>query len=140
MLGADVLTQQALIRLVVLQFSVYSVLGILGFLAWLLAFTDNLAILGVLVGGYVRGHLVRWTAQFPSWGAFILLSGAFSLAAAWSLWRMRKEGLCFAVLSFSVGFLTNMVFAQNLIVHSLLGILIGWILLAPLSVAWKSLK
>ncbi len=133
------MTQQALIRLVVLQFSVYSVLGILGFLAWLLAFTDNLAILGVLVGGYVRGHLVRWTAKFPFWGAFILLSGAFRLLPH-GLYGECGKRAGFAVLSFSVGFLTNMVFAQNLIVHSLLGILIGWTLLAPLSVTWKSLK
>ncbi len=95
------MTQQALIRLVVLQFSVYSVLGILGFLAWLLAFTDNLAILGVLVGGYVRGHLVRWTAQFPSWGAFILLSGAFRLLPHGLYGECGKKGWLRRTIIFS---------------------------------------
>lgn len=33
-----------------------------------------------------------------------------------------------------------MLFAQNILVHSLTGVLIGWTLLAPLAAAWKNLK
>lgn len=130
----------ALIRLVVIQFAVYAVLGVLGFVAWVMAFNSNLSALEVVVGEYLKGHLARWTDQFPLWGLLILASAALSFCAAWLLLRSRREGGYIGVVSFLIGFVTNILFAQNLLVHSLVGILIGWTLLAPLAVAWKNLE
>jgi|GEM_PF-2193507 len=132
--------QNSLIRLVVLQFMVYAVLGLLGFVAWAMAFTGSLSTLEVVVGDYLRGHFARWTAQFPSWGVLILTSAALSLGAAWLLQKLRKEGAYLGIISFSIGFVTNILFAQNILVHSLVGILIGWTLLAPLIILWKNLE
>ena len=132
--------RNALIRLVVMQFAVYTVLGMLGFVAWTMALTKNLPTLEGIVGEYMRGHLVRWTTQFPLWGIFILISAALSLGATRLLWTSRKEGAYIGIISFLIGFITNILFAQNILVHSLAGALIGWTLLAPLAAAWKNLK
>jgi uncharacterized membrane protein len=117
--------RNGLIMLVVLQFAVYTVLGMLGFVVWAMAFTKNLPTLEGVVGEYVDGHLVRWTAQFPLWGIFVLISAALSLCATRLLWISRREGGYLGVISFSIGFITNMLFARNLLVH---------VLLEPLSV------
>jgi hypothetical protein len=132
--------RNALIRLVVIQFAVYTVLGMLVFVAWAMVSTKNLPALGGIVGEYFRGHLERWTAQFPLWGIFILISAVLSLCATRLLWSSRKEGGYLGIISFSIGFLTSMLFARNLLVHGLVGVLIGWTLLAPLAFAWKNLK
>jgi hypothetical protein len=132
--------RNGLIRLIVLQFAVYAVLGVLGFVAWAMAFTENLPTFEGTVGEYISGHLPRWTAQFPLWGIFTLISAVLSLYASRLLWSSRKEGGYLGVISFSIGFITNMLIARNLLVHSLVGVLIGWTMLAPLAVEWKDLK
>jgi hypothetical protein len=132
--------RNGLIRLIVTQFAVYTVVGMLGFVAWTMAFTNNLPTLEGIVGEYISGHLPRWTAQFPPWGIFILISAVFSLCATHLLYDSRREGGYLGVISISIGFITNMLFARNLLVHGFVGALIGWIMLAPLAVAWKDLK
>jgi len=132
--------QNSLIRLIVIQFTVYAIFGVLAFIAWAMAFSNSLSVLEVVVGEYFRGHFERWTAQFPLWGLLVLISAALSFGAAELLRRSRKEGGYIGVVSFSIGFITNILFARNILVHSLTGVLIGWTLLAPLVVAWKNLK
>lgn len=132
--------RSALIRLVVIQFAVYTVFGMLGFVAWMAVLTKNFPILEGIVGEYIEGHLVRWTAQFPLWGIFILISATLSLCAVYFLLSSRREGGCLGIVSFFIGFMTNILFARNILVHSLVGALIGWTLLAPLAAAWKNLK
>jgi len=56
--------QDRLIKLVVIQFVVYGILGIFGFVAWVIAFSSSLSILEVLIGDYLMGHFARWTVQF----------------------------------------------------------------------------
>ncbi|MEM3703701.1 MAG: hypothetical protein QXX79_04720 [Candidatus Bathyarchaeia archaeon] len=133
-------TCNALSKLIILQFTIYAVSCTLGFISWLLAFTNNASILEGIVGEYFHGHILRWTAQFPPWGVLMLLSAVLSLYATYLLWCSRKKGAYLGTTSFLIGFVTNMLFARNLLVHSLIGILIGWALLAPLAVAWKNLK
>ncbi|MEM3054434.1 MAG: hypothetical protein QXM52_01835 [Candidatus Bathyarchaeia archaeon] len=70
----------------------------------------------------------------------MLASAILSLGATCLLWRLRKEGAYLGVAAFCIGFTTNILFAHNILVHALIGILIGWTLLAPLTVAWKNLK
>jgi hypothetical protein len=105
-----------------------------------MAFTKNLSALEVIVGEYICGHLVRWTAQFPLWGILILTSAASSFCATFLLFVKSIEGGYLGIISFSIEFIANMLFARNILVHSIIGALIGWTLLAPLAVAWKNLK
>jgi hypothetical protein len=132
--------QSALNKLIIVQFAIYAIMSVLGFISWLLAFTDNVSILEGIVGEYFHGHIIRWTVQLPSWGIFMLISAILSLSATYLLWRSRREGTYLGIASFCLGFATNILFAQNILVHMLIGILIGWTLLAPLAVAWKNLK
>jgi hypothetical protein len=132
--------KDALNKLIILQFSIYTVISLLGFTSWLLAFTSNVSILKEIVGEYFYGHIIRWTGQFPPWGLLMLISAILSLAASYLLWYSRKEGAYLGIASFCIGFATNILFAQNILVHTLIGILIGWTLLAPLAAAWKNLK
>ncbi|MEM3730572.1 MAG: hypothetical protein QXG27_00945 [Candidatus Bathyarchaeia archaeon] len=60
--------------------------------------------------------------------------------ATYLLWCSRVEGTYIGVISFFIGFTTNILFAQNILVHTLIGALIGWTLLAPLAIEWKDLK
>lgn len=132
--------EKRLVKLVVFQFGVYTALVILGFAAWMIAFTGNSSILEAIVGAYVHGHITRWTAKLPLWGILMLASGGFSLGAVYLLRNSRKEGAYLGFVSFSIGLVTNILFAQNVLLHTLLGILIGWTLLSPLAVAWDSLE
>jgi len=130
----------ALLKLVVIQFAVYTFFGVLGFVAWALTFSNNTTITEIIVGGYLQGHLIRWTTHFPTWGILILISSILSFCAAWLLRSSRRMGGCLGIVSFSIGFVTNIIFAQNILVHSLIGFIIGWTLLAPLVVIWKDLE
>lgn len=134
------LTKSDLCRLVIVQFSVFAILGVIAFVAWVMAFTHNTSMLRAIVGEYMGGHFVRWTTRFPLWGVLMLVSGVLSLVAIRLLWKSRKEGLYIGLVSFSIAFITNIVFAQNILVHTLIGLFIGWTLLAPLTLLWKNLR
>lgn len=121
-------------NLTVFQFVIYSVFGFIGFLAWAGTF------LGLEVGdSYISGHLTRWTLKFPLWGIFILISSFLSLIAASLLWRRKRLGGYLGILSFIIGFIVNLLFARNLLVHTCVGALIGWTLFIPLLLSWKKL-
>lgn len=113
--------QNDLNKLVMIQFAIYAIVGILGFVAWILAFTGNLSMLEGIVGEYFHGHIVRWTAQLPYWGILMLISAILSLGTTYLLWRLRKEGAYLGVVSFCIGFATNILFARNILVHTLIG-------------------
>lgn len=133
-------TQNELNKLVTIQFAIYAIMGILGFAAWTLALTGKASILNGIIGEYFHGHVVRWTEQLPYWGILMLISAILSLGATCLLRRLRKEGAYLGIVAFCIGYATNILFANNILVHALIGILIGWILLAPLTVVWKNLK
>lgn len=123
------------VNLAVFQFVIYSVFSFFGFLAWAgtswgLQFGDS----------YISGHLTRWTLKFPLWGLFILASGFLSLIAAGLLWRQKRLGCYLGIISFAIGFIVNLLFARNLLVHSCVGALIGWTLFTPLLLGWKRLN
>jgi len=132
--------QSPLIKLIVTQFTVYAAFGVLGFIAWAMALSSSLPALQALVGEYFGGHLVRWTVQFPIWGILLLISAVLAFGAAELLRRSRRRGGYIGIIAFLLGFVTNILFARNMLVHTLTGALIGWTLLAPLVVAWKNLE
>lgn len=136
----QVIGEKRLIKLAVIQFGGYTVLAILGFAAWMIVFTGKSSILEAIVGAYVHGHITRWTAKLPLWGILMLASGGFSLGAVCLLRNSRREGAYLGFVSFSIGLVTNILFAQNVLLHTLLGILIGWTLLSPIAMAWDNLK
>ena len=136
----EVSMTNALLKLVVIQFAVYTFFGVLGFVAWALTFSNNTAVTEIIVGEYLQGHLMRWTTHFPLWGILLLISAILSFCAAWLLQNSRRIGGYLGTISFSIGFVTNIICAQNILVHSLIGFIIGWTLLAPLVVAWKDLE
>jgi hypothetical protein len=70
-----------------------------GSVALVMAFGENLSTLEV-VGEYIRGHFVRWTAQFPLWKIFTLISAVLSLGTAGLLQKSRKEGGYLGIISF----------------------------------------
>ena len=88
---------------------------------------------------YVHGHVQRWTAKFPMWGPVILFVAFLSLVSAFLLWRLKRLGAYLGTTSFMIGFVTNLVVARSLFVHAFFGILLGWILLVPLAIGWKSM-
>ncbi len=122
------------ITIAAVQFGIYAVFSIIGFIMWIWSVTATLQY------GYISGHLERWTAKFSIWGPIILVSGVLSLVASNLLWKSKRLGGYLGVISFAMGFATNLIIARNLFVHTLAGALAGWTLLVPLFAGWKSLK
>lgn len=116
------------------QFAIYAIFSVFMFAGWIWSVTASLGY------GYISGHLERWTARLPIWGPIILMSGILSLVAANLLWKSKRLGRYLGILSFALGFVTNLIVASNLFVHVFIGALIGWILLVPLIAEWKNLK
>lgn len=125
--------RSAIITVAAVQFAVYVFFGIIGFVAWTWSFTATLEY------GYITGHLERWTTRLPIWSPIILATGILSLVTTDLLWKSKRPGGYLGALSFTIGFATNLAFAQNLLVHAFVGALIGWILLVPIIAGWKSL-
>jgi len=138
--GSGTHIKKILVRLAVTQFVVYALLCTLGFVAWTWTTTETNRILERMLGSYIHKHLERWTTRFPLWGVFALISAVLSFGAARLLQNGRREGGYVAITSLLVGFATNLLFAQNLLVHVVAGVLIFWILLWPLAVLWISIE
>ena len=126
----------SVVKLVMLQFALFSVACILAFIAWAITLMDGSHLLKMIVGEYISGHIVRWTIQLPLWGPLLLVSSALSIMAVWYLQSGRKEGGYFGIISFVIAFVTNLLFARNLLVHMAIGCSIGWTLIAPLVIGW----
>lgn len=126
--------RDAVVNLSTLQFALYAVLCFLAFAAW----TE--LVVPSFVNGYVNAHLQRWTVKLPVWGPIILAAGLLSLTATYFLSRSKRLGGYLGMASFLIGLGVNVYVARNLMVHCLIGALIGWILLVPLFISWGSLR
>ena len=129
----------SIVKLIVLQFALFSVACILAFIAWAITLMDGSHLLTMIVGEYIGGHIVRWTIQLPLWGPLMLVSSALSIMTVWYLQSARKEGGYLGIISFVIAFVTNLLFARNLLVHWAAGCAIGWTLIAPLIMGWGDL-
>ncbi len=134
-----VLMRISIVKLVVLQFALFSVACILAFIAWAITLMDGTHLLRMIVGEYISGHIVRWTIQLPLWGPLLLVSSALSIMTVWYLQSARREGGYLGIISFVIAFVTNLLFARNLLVHWAIGCSIGWTLIAPLVIGWSDL-
>lgn len=117
--------QNAFIRLVAVQFAVYAIVALLGFAAWIIAFSNSLLTLELLVGEYLSGHLLRWTTKLPLWGVPVLAAAISSFGTVLFLRKSRREGGYLGIVAFLLGFSSNLLFAQNVLLHFLVGSLIG---------------
>ena len=135
-----VFMRTSIVKLIVLQFALFSVACILAFIAWAIILMDGSNLLKMIIGEYIGGHIVRWTIQLPNWGPLLLVSSALSIMAVWYLQSARKEGGYLGIISFVIAFVTNLLFARNLLVHWAIGCSIGWILIAPLVIGWDDLS
>ena len=129
----------SIVKLVVLQFALFSVACTLAFIAWAIILMDGSSLLTIIVGEYISGHIVRWTIQLPLWGPLLLVSSALSIMAVWYLQSARKEGGYLGIISFVIAFATNLLFARNWLVHWAIGCSIGWTLIVPLVMGWGDL-
>jgi uncharacterized membrane protein (DUF2068 family) len=68
-----------------------------------------------------------------------LIVGVLSLAATWSLWKLKKEGAYIGVLSFAIAYIINVYVGENTIAHAIAGAIAGTILLSPIALTWKNL-
>lgn len=118
-----------LLSLVVFQFLVYGVIGLAGFVGWLLAINFQLSAPGYL--NYITDHLEHWTNNFSWWGVLSLCVGFISFAAAILIRKDDLIGASLGLFALLLGFVTNMIVARNPPAHIVVGAIIGWILIIP---------
>ncbi len=118
-----------LLSLVVFQFLVFGIIGLAGFVGWLLSLIFQLSAPGYL--NYITDHLEHWTTNFSWWGVLSLCVGFISFAAAILIRKNDLIGASMGLFAFLLGFVTNMIVARNPLAHIAVGAIIGWILIIP---------
>ena len=126
-------------KIVAAQFFFYTLGGIGAFVAWILIQTGNETILHDGAGSYLSYHFLQWTSRLYLWGPIVLISAVLSLAALWSILKSNKIGGYLGIISYLIGFTVDILVANVMFVHVLVGLLIGWVLLAPLIIGWDDL-
>ena len=126
-------------KIVAAQFFFYTLGGIGAFVAWILIQTGNETILHDVAGSYLSYHFLQWTSRLYLWGPIVLISAVLSLAALWLILKTNKVGGYLGIISFLIGFAVDILVANVMFVHFLVGLLIGWVLLAPLVFGWDDL-
>ncbi|MFX0016956.1 MAG: hypothetical protein ACFFB2_17280 [Promethearchaeota archaeon] len=118
-----------LLNLVVFQFLVYGIIGLVGFMGWWLSLVVQLSAPGYL--NYITDHLEHWTINFSWWGVLSLCVGIISFAAAIIIKKNDLIGAGLGLFAFILGFVTNILVARNPPAHIAVGIIVGWIVLIP---------
>ena len=126
-------------KLVAIQFILYTLGGVVAFIAWTMILNGNSTLLNATIGDYLTGHFIRWTSRLFLWGPIVLASGLIALVSAWLILNGEKIGGYLGILVFLIGFTVNILVANVMFVHILLGLLIGWVLLAPLVFGWNDI-
>ena len=126
-------------KIVAAQFFFYALGGVGAFVAWVMIQTGNEVLLNDVAGNYLSYHFAQWTARLYLWGPLVLISVVFAFLALWLILRANKIGGCLGVVSFLIGFAVDILVANVMFVHVLVGLLIGWVLLAPLIFGWDDI-
>ncbi|MFW9788812.1 MAG: hypothetical protein ACFFE2_14635 [Candidatus Thorarchaeota archaeon] len=119
-------------KIVSAQFLFYTVGGIGAFIAWGMIQTGNEVLLEDIAGNYLTYHFLQWTSRLYFWGPLVLVSAVLAMATAWLIFQRNKIGSYLGILAVLIGFAVDILVANVMFVHVLVGILIGWVLLAPL--------
>lgn len=126
-------------KIVAVQFLFYSLGGIGAFVAWIMIQRGDEALLHDIAGYYLTYHFLNWTSRFHLWGPVVLVSAALGFIAMLLILRTNKLGGYLGIISFLIGFAVDILVANVMFVHILIGLLIGWVLLAPLIFGWDDL-
>jgi hypothetical protein len=126
-------------RIVAIQFLVYTLGGIGAFAAWMMIQTGNEAMLNDFAGYYLTYHFHNWTNRLYLWGPVILVSAALAFIAMLLILRTDKVGGYLGIISYLIGLVVDILVANVMFVHLLVGLLIGWVLLAPLIFGWNDI-
>ncbi|MFX0205271.1 MAG: hypothetical protein ACFFDT_04750 [Candidatus Hodarchaeota archaeon] len=115
--------------LVIFQFIVLGIIGIAGFVGWILALTFELTAPGYL--NYITDHLEHWSVKFYWWGVLSLCVGIISFAGAIFLGKNDHFGAGLGLFALVLGFITNMLVARNPPAHIAVGVIVGWTIVIP---------
>ncbi|MFW9844421.1 MAG: hypothetical protein ACFFEV_07585 [Candidatus Thorarchaeota archaeon] len=126
-------------KIIAAQFFFYTLGGIGAFFAWIMIQTGNEATLHDVAGNYLTYHFLQWTSRLFLWGPIVLVSALLALVALWLILKADKIGGYLGIISFIIGFAVDILVANVMFVHVLVGLLIGWVLLAPLILDWDNL-
>ncbi len=126
-------------KIVAAQFFFYTLGGAGAFIAWIMIQTGNEALLIDVAGNYLSYHFIQWTSRLYLWGPLVLISAVLALAAVWLILGGNKIGGYLGIVSFLIGLVVDILVANVMFVHVLVGLLIGWVLLAPLIFGWDDI-
>lgn len=126
-------------KIVAAQFLFYALGGIGSFVAWVMIQSGNEALLHDVAGNYLSYHFLQWTSRLYLWGPLVLISAGVALIALWLILKGSKIGGYLGIISFLIGFAVDILVANVMFVHVLVGLLIGWVLLAPLVLGWDDI-
>jgi hypothetical protein len=126
-------------KLVAVQFFFYTLGGIGAFAGWVMIQTGNEDLLNDVVGDYLSYHFMQWTSRLYLWGPLVLISAALAFIALYLILERNKTGGYLGIVSFIIGFAVDILVANVMFVHVLVGLLIGWVLLAPLLLGWNDI-
>lgn len=126
-------------KLVAAQFLFYSLGGVCAFIAWVMLQMGYEARLDEIAGSYLSYHFVQWTSRLYIWGPLVLISSILAFAAIFLILRRNSIGGYLGIISFLIGFVVDILVANVMFVHVLVGLLIGWVLLAPLILGWEEI-
>jgi len=126
-------------KIVAAQFLFYTIGGISAFVAWVMIQTGHEELLLDVAGSYLSYHFMQWTSRLFLWGPLVLTSAILSFIGLWLILKMNKIGGYLGIVSFMIGFVVDILVANVMFVHVLVGVLIGWVLLAPLIFGWDDI-
>jgi hypothetical protein len=121
------------------QFLFYVLGGMGGFAAWVMIQSSNESMMTEIVGTYLSYHFLQWTSRLYLWGPIVLVSAIIALAAIWFILKANRIGGYLGIISFLIGFAVDILVANVMFVHILVGLLIGWVLLSPVILGWDDL-
>jgi hypothetical protein len=110
-----------------------------GFAAWVMIQSSNESMMTEIVGTYLSYHFLQWTSRLYLWGPIVLVSAIIALAAIWFILKANRIGGYLGIISFLIGFAVDILVANVMFVHILVGLLIGWVLLSPVILGWDDL-
>ncbi len=126
-------------KIVSAQFLFYMAGGLGAFVAWVMIQTGHEAVLHDVAGSYLAYHFGQWTARLFLWGPIVLTSALLALVASWLILKKDRIGGYLGIVSFLIGFVVDILVANVMFVHVLVGVLIGWVLLSPLVFGWEEI-
>lgn len=126
-------------KLVAAQFLFYVIGGVGAFIAWIMIQTGYETLLHDIVGNYLFYHFQQWTLRLFFWGLFVLISAALAFVAVILILQANKIGGYLGIISVLIGFAVDILVANVIFVHVLVGALIGWVLLSPLVICWDDI-